>query len=68
VLVTAIPAMKSRKVLPSKSSINIPSARLITKGYSLMSDGDETLVSLFIILLDSGPGRGVSILGVFNMI
>ena len=33
-----------------------------------MSDGDETLVSLFIILLDSGPGGGVSILGVFNMI
>jgi hypothetical protein len=25
-------------------------------------------MSLFIILLDSGPGRGVSILGVFNMI
>ena len=33
-----------------------------------MSDGDETLVSLFIIFLDSGPGMGVSILGAFNMI
>ena len=33
-----------------------------------MSDGEETPVSLFIIFSDSGPGRGVSILGVFNMI
>ncbi len=63
-----MPAMKSRKVFPSKSSINIPSARLITKGYSLMSDGEETPMSLFIIFSDFGPGRGVSILGVFNMI
>ena len=33
-----------------------------------MSDGDETPVSLFIIFSDSGPGRGVSILGAFNII
>ena len=33
-----------------------------------MSDGEETPVSLLIIFSDSGPGRGVSILGVFNMI
>ena len=33
-----------------------------------MSDGEETPMSLFIIFSDSGPGSGVSILGVFNMI
>jgi hypothetical protein len=57
--VTAIPAFRSRKRLPSTSSTIDPAPRIGTKGYARGRDGDVTLRSRSIRAIASGPGTSV---------
>ena len=62
-LVTAIPAVKSRKRLPSRSSTIAPFARLMTSGYMRVYDGDMTRSSRASHSAARGPGIGPTMRG-----
>src|SRR5262245_33399606 len=62
---TATPALKSRKMLPSTSSIIAPFARLMTNGYGRVYEGEMYFVSRSTISLALGPGNSVLIWGTF---
>src|SRR4029450_8620010 len=62
---TATPALKSRKMLPSTSSIIAPFARLMTSGYGRVYEGEMDFASRSTISLAFGPGNSVLIFGTF---
>src|SRR5262245_72008 len=62
---TATPALKSRKMLPSTSSIIAPFARLMTNGYGRVYEGEMYFASRSTISLALGPGNSVLIWGTF---
>src|SRR6266568_2481851 len=59
VVLTAMPAVKSRNRLPSTSVTQQPWPRSITKGYERVKLGDIALASRAISSAALGPGSGV---------
>src|SRR5271154_3388869 len=60
---TAMPAVKSKKRLPSTSSIVEPKPRATTKGYIRVYDGDITRASRASQAAAFGPGKPVTSCG-----
>src|SRR2546429_9601584 len=63
VVTTAMPAVKSRKRLPSTSVTQQPRPRSMTKGYVRVKLGDIALESRSMSAAALGPGSGVLISG-----
>src|SRR5260370_36062354 len=63
---TAMPAEKSRKRLPSTSSITAPRPRFATSGYERVYEGEIHLLSASTIRRALGPGIFVWGLGAFS--
>src|SRR5437588_7907076 len=63
VVTTAMPAVKSRKRLPSTSVTQQPCPRSMTKGYARVKLGDIALESRSMSAAAFGPGSGVLISG-----
>src|SRR5712691_4965327 len=63
VVTTAMPAVKSRNLLPSTSVTQQPWPRSMTKGYERVKLGDIALASRAMSSAALGPGRAVLISG-----
>src|SRR5436190_3806027 len=60
-----MPAVQSRKTLPSTSSTTAPNPRAMTNGYPRVYEGETTARSRAMMALALGPGSGVLMSGTF---